>query len=683
MAPLAGRAQSIDTMDVLADLREMLGEVRPNVPRDSLIMQPPKPPMNRVSVDHYWQSGGNGDTLLSQGLNNYLRLNVQRTQSLLGTEVAVGGSLFVGGNAIDKQRSGLNIGFDRHKHLDRLRAINPEEVDRIKAEAMDRYAAASDRFSAAREILQFEELLDLMTSEGYRRLHEKVAAVQDSTIQHTQSATDSLTLGQGMEAKRRIAAAHTLYDSLGAKVQGYSTELRREARQIVDSVAHQYAKYRDDDLIKDRLNTSSAGLVDKLLLLSKSIRLGNTRMGTDRELSIGLPIRGFAYTYAYRNTQVEVEHGKRILSMRLTPREGVVYHDRQRGMRLTRVAVTRGSEETSQYTGQVIIAKEAPGASTANRRTNHVYALSSNTKIRSGLSLILSGAYARSVLVTSGDLPAQSMSEDLNRNTTGSVGLNWRAKNVDVAIEAFRRGSLFRSAANPYLLIDLEGFASTTRLNLWKGRLTANLRTQLGRGTNALTKNNTRIAIQGQLRLRTGRRSSVGALFAPNQYRYSVTGREGFSDVSIYRLDYQYTGERSQFSGLVTNLNQGLSWNDTTTVNKTVNLQLNAAHRFGEVVSVQLASLHVVQPKRPLYPVSWWNTLSILLQSKVRSRLSGTLERLPNIDGVVPGAAIDVELPLGNFGVARFNVFYRAIGTVPPDTPHATLSGFSHLSTQF
>ena len=448
-----------------------------------------------------------------------------------------------------------------------------------------------------------------------------------------------------------------------------SADLQVRADVVIDSAYQLIEKHRDRVFLHKLRATEQLSGLQRLLLATKNFSIGNTRLANNGNTSIGLPIRGINYSYEQNGLTATAVYGSRIVSRRFTPREGIAFHDLYNDLRVGQLDL--GYQiANSQYELSVINSSEQGNrgeeeeSTVALPRSNRVVSFMGQTSFGSTLSLLTSVSHARTSLTRTNPGVADdrsSASSELDLR----AGFQLTGTKVTAALTAFRTGSTFRSFANPYLYTDYQGVETTiSAAKLW-GLLDANFSLAGGFGTTKQSRNDFRLRAQGQFGLQISKRSSVILVVSPNVYRYSVTGKEGLSESSVYNLIYQLTtkafGQPAYFNVGATNLNQGITWADSTTVSSSLIGTATGAIALGEGNSFSFDAQHSFSNSNPQASTQYNYGIKASHGKKVNVGLGinygvYAFERTPSWAG-----NCDVLLLLAKWVTIRLNVYYRPV----------------------
>ncbi|MEL7162263.1 MAG: hypothetical protein AAFN92_16015, partial [Bacteroidota bacterium] len=131
---------------------------------------------------------------------------------------------------------------------------------------------------------------------------------------------------------------------------------------------------------------------------------------------------------------------------------------------------------------------------------------------------------------------------------------------------------------------------------------------------------------------------------------------------SIYQVAYQRHGKVFGHKGLLsfsaTNLNQGWSWADSTTISNTVLLNLSSQLAMSERVSLGLEGMRALS-KLSAGTGEWYYALSATLKSKIWLSAALRYDKYRYDPAAALGGTLDVMIPLGKIVNLRLNIYYR------------------------
>ena len=634
-----------------------------------------------ILVDNYYQSSDS----TTYGVEHQTVASFTRNQTILGIGFDLGGSLFLFDGTPDLDRSGLTFSFDRNDYLDQL----PSEsgFDLVTTE-LDRLSSVDERLLLARYSQFFDEYVAFTQTNNYQALYHEAIQVADSLRGYVADEFDERSK-KLIAIKEQLDRLSAYQDAIIPRLQGMSADLQAHARVVIDSAYQLIEKHRDRVLLHRLRATEQLSGLQRLLLATKNFSLGNTRLANNGNTSIGLPIRGINYSYERNGITATAVYGSRIVSRRFTPREGIAFHDLYKDLRVGQFGLGYQTAN-SQYELSVISSTERgsqrkeEASTVALPRSNRVISFSGQSAFGPTLSLLTSVSHARTLLKgtnsgTSDDQSSTSSDLDLR------AGFELTGHKVTAALTAFRTGSTFRSFANPYLYTDYQGVETTiSAAKLW-GLLDASFSLAGGFGTTEQSKNDFRLRAQGQFGLQISKSSSVILVVSPNVYRYSVTGKEGLSESSVYNLIYQLNtkafGQPAYFNIGATNLNQGITWADSTTVSSSLIGTATGAIALGEGSSLSFDAQHSFSNSDPQAGTQYNYGIKATRGKKVNVGLGinygvYAFERTPSWAG-----NCDVLLPLAKWATVRLNVYYRPV-TGQQDGPTSIPQLFSQQSWQ-
>ncbi|MFT6128715.1 MAG: hypothetical protein ACJATN_000428 [Neolewinella sp.] len=665
-------------------MQQLLQEFNPGLtvsPTDSFKSDVVNPPSTLINLDHYYQV--NGQDAILPGLKHQSSLSISQQAKLFGTGFSLGGSIYFNEDNLDRGRSGFFIQYDRKASLYRIQQNTPSSFLQEQNDRLQKLKELDPRVKGAAQVLLFEEYLSTLNSNAYQEVFLQLNAARDTSLTYVMeewNTADSLLFSR----KSKVEEFNAEYQVLLQQVSGLPASVRHKARHIIDSCQTVLGQSQEAYFRKRLLRAPGTGLLKKLLLLSSGFSVGNTRLGDNDIASAGLPIRGVSYAYAHNGVAFEFQHGKRLLSDRFTPQDGFVYHDQQRGMRFSQIAFSWQPDPKSNYSVVGLEGREAPengqGVNASFPRTNRVLGLSGKTRITNAFSLLTDAFYSTTLLNgrTVGD--ASSVEKNPINQTALNLGGTLRWKSLDLELGLFHRGADFVSFANPYLFSDYRGIQSRVRLNGWAGRLTGDFQFSVGQGTLTETKDNVRIQARGYARMGLTKSTFLSLMAAPNVYRYEISGKEGFSESTIYRADLQHNGKigAKRFSAnfSLTNLDQGWAWSDTTQVTSAVILRGNGRLEITKTSSVTADGQRALSPNPD--NEEWYCSLGFSNESKLRFSATFRYDKYRFETIPAPGGSIELFVPFGHSLNARFNIYFRATSGQVNDTTVPDF--FSHQS---
>ncbi len=510
---------------------------------------------NRLEVIHYLDLQSSEDT--NNLRHSFSRIGFSRQQFLFGVGIELGADLYFSGTQLDGQRSGASVRFSGADYRRQLLQERQPELSELTDELTVRLRASDPA----------QRLLDTLDRyESYReRLLDPTFA--EAAVRVRKQADSLRLLGQDQltrEARELIAVDSLVsrfthrYDTLLARVQNLTPQQLRELRAVGREGAAATRRAAEDSLIH-RITEES--LIQRLLVFTQHLEVGNTQLGNDGVLSIGLPIRGVSLQYGSEAYSTEVQIGQQLRSHRVTPQLGDAFHDRNAGITFMRGLVRRLGPAGAEYELGGIRAQDRRGAGRGFRRTNEVGHLSFVLPIRSGLHLTGGASYAGVRGATA------RVQEDFRRvgDPFGArIGVRFAQRRSLVELSLLRRGSQYQSFANPYLLRGIQGVRFAWKGSAFKGKLSARVQMELGSPLERENARRVRINGHGFVRYQVSPQSSFTALISPNIYRIAVREEDQTVESNILRAGYNFTNQRLQVDVSVTNLQSGFTWADST-----------------------------------------------------------------------------------------------------------------------
>ena len=536
----------------------------------------------------------------------------------------------------------------------------------LMGEELDRVSSINGQVLLARYSQFFDDYVAFTQTQQYKELYRNATQVADSLSGYVSEEFDDRSRTM-IALKEKLDYLRDYQDSVVAELDGITYELRTHSRALVDSVRILVAGLQEEVLLRKLRAEGKITGLQRILLATKDFSIGNTRLADVGNTSIGLPIRGINYTYDRGGVSATLVYGSRILSRRNTPREGIAFHDLNKDLTVGQFGLGYQSQE-SHYQLFVTNSREQGGfarsgtAVAALPRTNRVVTIEGVTGLHKGMSLITSVSHAATRMA--GD-PASIQGEESSRTNDVSMraGVEMSMKKFEVSLSAFRTGSTFRSFANPYLYTDYQGVEGIVSAKGLARTIDASLSLAGGFGTTEESKEDFRLHAQGQLAIRLTTASSLLLLISPNIYRYSVTGKEGFSESSIYNLLYQVStqvfGMPAHLNIGLTNLNQGVSWADSTAVSNDIVGTATGMLMLSEAASLSLDCQHNMtggsQRAAPQYNYAIKGTHGKKL--KIGAGLTYGIYAFEAAPGW--GANVDVQLPISQWAIVRASLYYR------------------------
>jgi hypothetical protein len=615
--------------------------------------------------------------------------------------------------AVDAGRSGLTLTFDRSDYLDRLASrTNYDPVARV----VEELSQTNPRIQGARQVNFLEQYRTLVRSPDYRRMYREAQQVADSLRGFVSSEFDTRSR-MLIERKARLDSLGDHYGVVLERVRALDPELRRRGTAVLDSLRRDLEGRREELLLRhlreegrlrDKANEKVSGL-KRLLLNARRFSIGNTRLPDDGLTSIGLPIRGLHYAYEREGLSVDLSLGSRIQSRRITPREGLAFHDLHRGFRVGRLAVgyttnrsqielavLAGSQQRQRESEVARRGRAGVGLPTPNRTVT----LQGQTGLSERLKLVTTISHASQVTGTGGvpgSVPAllDSAATHTGAGTVPALaveaGLRWNAQPLDVTATAFRMGSAYRTLANPYLYTDYQGLELEVTTRRLARVVQASFSLAGGRGTTIATRNNVRLRMLGSLAAFPTSTTTLQLVVSPNVYRYQVTGQEGLVESSIFQFSLNQLGQLAsrplRFYLGASNLQQGMTWADSTTASATVvltgdiSLSLSESITFAANGQQQLAAGHEKQTTAAGgFRYNYGG--KIVLGRSYRIGLGVRYGRLVGAERGGWGGECDLTLPLTPWAVVRASLFYRPAADTSPAAGTAPLTIPSILSQQ-
>ena len=594
--------------------------------------------------------------------------------------------MFLNDRQVDNSRSGLELSFEQRDYLDQLERELGSDFPDPTGEMMGRMSALDPKLLAARQVAFLDEYLRLKNTPGYASLYKDATYVADSLAGYDPIEFDDRSK-ELVEVKRKLTQLDNYYRRVLPQVQSVDFEERQEAGPLISSVRETIGEEREK-YVKEALRRSDklSGF-QKMLLLTKRFSLGNTHLANDGSTTVGLPIRGINYAYERGLVSAEIQYGKRIASRRFVPRDGIPFHDLVGAAKFGRLAIGVGHRKKSFYEFSLLTGQENSQAgssrlpSTVLPRRNRVVTLAGQTHLGEALTVnsLISHADTRQAgaLPDSASGDAAASVSHLNLRVGGSLSL----PSMEIEVAAFRTGADYLSLANPYLYTDYQGLEASVLANNLGDKLTARFSIAVGFGTEAATSDNIRLRARGQLRYRINPHNALLLIVSPNVYRYEVTGKEGLSESSIYQLSYQKMGDLFDKPGFlslgVTNLNQGLTWTDTTTSSRSILLTGNAQLELSDHF---VLGLDILQSFSDLTDGArdWAYGITATVPAKVRFTTALRYDQYRYEAAPAFGANLEIGFPLGRLATVQVSVFYRPVRQSEDDQP----SGISELFSQ-
>ena len=617
-----------------------------------------------ISIDNFYQYSS--DTL--NDINHQTVASFSRRQEILGVGFVFGGSAFLFDGEVDFERSGITFAFDRTDYLDQLRS--ELDYDPVRQE-LDRLSQLDPQLLLARYSAYFDDYLAFTRTPEYRTLYEEATQVADSLRGYVADEFDARSR-RLIEIKGKLDELGQYRNSITPYVQQASHEVRTRARQIIDSSRQVIQNFEDQLLLRKARALERFSGFERILLATKNFSIGNTRLPVDGETSIGLPIRGINYTYERGGLAATIVYGSRIISRRFTPREGIAFHDLHKDMKLGQFTLNYAGAR-SQYSLAVLSGEEQQGlgqgqlgqtsAPTVPLK-NRVITFRGETAVAKHATLVTSVSHATTA---TGTLRTPS-TDDKEFSETNKMSLRagfaLDSKHLTTSLTAFRTGAAFRTFANPYLYTDYQGIEMTLAGTALGGVVNANLSFAGGFGTTAATKENFRIRAQGQLDIRLSKANSLLLIAAPNMYRYTVTGEEGFTSSSVYNLLYRLQtkafGQPAYLHLGGTNLNQGVTWADTTTVINNLVGTVAGVLAFTPKTSLSLDGQYQFNRSAESATGPQYNAgIKMTYGAKAQVGLGINYGIFTTEVSPAFGATLDVFLPLTKWASLRFDIFYR------------------------
>lgn len=653
----------------------------------------PQASANSIQLSNYYQSTQQDATSTISDFGNVpmqSTVEIRRSQAIAGVNFIVGFQGFLSNGSLDKSRSGLIFDFDHNSYLKQAAAECADWTDQLQYIDEQRQIISSARLQAAKAEVLFNDYLSTLNNLDYLKYSEDILRQSDS-IRQLNVVRYTNEQDKILKQADLLRQVDIYYRKLLDRVKEHPDQFHGDAREVIDSFRRASAYALDLNAGEQILKHPDVTGVRKILLRTKTLALGNTRLPNDDFVSAGLPIKGVNYVYDATRFGFSIQHGKRITSSHFTPQDGVPYHDLDDDFRLSQLALRFGNVEGSHYKIASLIARES-GIKTgrgqpAFPRKNQVFTFSGVTTLNGRFLLTTSASQAFTQLGAYGAIsPAIDDGGEGSFNQLAvRAGLKYTGKEVDLDIVAFRTGANFRSFANPYLYSDYEGVECNLSAGLFNNRLYGKFSLALGGGTTSVTKDNVRWRAQGFLRYQINKRGMLSVLVSPNVYRYQVTGRESFTESSIYQLNYQQSfrvnSKELVASFGVTNLDQGWSWADSTQVEKAIILrgtnQLGLTKKISLAVDGGYRVSGADTEREGGNGKEWYVAFAPSIRGKIH--FSASIRRDKYRFEPIPawGGQFNWQMPIGKIGTLSINMFYR-----PARQQSATQSTVRQLQSQ-
>lgn len=611
-----------------------------------------------VSIDNYYQSPDTLSTISHQTV-----VSVTRRQALFGVNFNIGGNLFLYDGNPDFDRSGITFSFDRRNYLEELKDefdIDPER------EELARLFSVNEDLLLARYSTFFDDYVSFTQTPQYKQLYVEATRVADSLRGYVADEFDDSSLAY-IAVKQKLDQLSEYHRSIVSRLQSIPYGLRSRSQSMLDSARLMIDHHRESLLQRKLRATGKLDGLQRLLLATKQFSIGNTRLADNNLTSIGLPIRGINYTYEKNGLSATVVLGKRIVSNRFVPREGIAYHDLYKGFRVGQLSFGY-SFGNSTYDLSVTASSEQSNAA-ANGvksiplpRSNRVVTFDGESAIGEHGAMLTSFSHSATRVKGTNAGPADGQPTQTG-DLAMRMGFELSSDRFAAALTAFRTGATYRSFANPYLYTDYQGVEGSLSSSGLGGFLDASFSLAGGYGTTDGTEDDFRLRAQGQVNLHFSKSSSLLLIVSPNVYRYTVTGQEGLSESSVYNAMYQLNttvfGKPVFLNVGGTNLNQGIRWADSTTVSNSFVGTASGVLAFSEGSSLSFDVQHNLGVSDSNGSNQYNYGLKATHGKKVNVGLGlnygiYAFEATPSW-----GGNCDIQLALSKWALVRLNVYYR------------------------
>lgn len=562
-------------------------------------------PRNEIRLDNYYQSDDQFDQL--PAVKNQSVASLMHKHNLFGVGMVFGATLYADDGKADIGRSGITLTFDRNQYLEDLqRKSQIDPFDNL----LDGLTIGDPSLLLARQEIFLRKYLRFTKEEIFREVHVEARRVADSLEGYYVPALDEKDR-RYIELDRRIRRLRIGYQQVFANIETAAPSLLTEGKSQLDSITGLLSSSASEDYLLAQLHNHIADnpaytTLQKLAIFARRFSVGNTNLPDVGHNGVALPIRGIDFAYERNGFGVEAQIGVRVMSNRFTPRDGFVYHDTQRGMRFARIglnysdradrihlafSLTDGAERNANRRN----AAEVPMAQATSPeplRRNQVLRLHNVNQLTEALHIDAEFSYAQ---VSPRGSPISFKSDNSGLNTTADTefraGVGFQpGENISFSMSGFYTGVNFQNFANPYQYTDFQGVEVEVQCKGLAQIFDASFSLAGGAGTTEISKSDYRWRAQGQISAQVSSSSSMILIVSPNVYRYSVTGREGLSESSIYQFLYNYVGRKSGTNVQlgITNFEQGLTWADSSSATKSLVLTGNALVPLSPKVSINL-----------------------------------------------------------------------------------------------
>ncbi|MBB4077977.1 hypothetical protein GGR28_000578 [Lewinella aquimaris] len=520
--------------------------------------------------------------------------SINRRQTIFGVEFTLGGTVSLEDGSPDLDRSGVTFAFDRR---DLIEQIKPDfAAAQNGADFLKRSTNLDPSVLSAYKYECLRSYLDFVNSESYRSIYVEATHVADSLKGYVEDEFDPASL-ELVRKKRLLDSLSRFYDGIWEEVSSLPAAQRMHGKHLLDSLRRFIPN--EDPVEATRRKLSERGELTgwrRFLLATKDFSVGNTRLPYDGSTSIGLPIRGLSYAYDKGGITADIQIGKRVASRRFVPRDGIAYHDFLRDFMVGRIAVGYHFNNLGNYKLSILSARETrrQDPKDSSRRLsipkkNRVLTFYGSTPFGEKFGLVSEISHSQSRDGNTSLLPDVVEGEDLAAEISASAGLSYETEFIRAEISGFRTGFAYQSLANPYLYNDYQGLEANLKITSPRGSLDGSFSLAGGYGTTPATLNQFRLRAQGQIRLSVAQNGHLLAMASPNLYRYEVTGQEGLTESSIFQLIYNQIGYINNhpwdIQAGITNLNQGITWADSTSASTNLVGTLSGTLAVSEALS--------------------------------------------------------------------------------------------------
>ncbi|MEO1517233.1 MAG: hypothetical protein AAFV95_19565 [Bacteroidota bacterium] len=409
------------------------------------------------------------DSTTSNDLVFFQHLMMDAGVQVKGMPIHLNGRLVFNHSQWQKKMSSFSIAFDHQAFLHRFgQDLYPEwsvgaDLPSLDALQMtERESARQATQKADRQIIQqeirFLVYQKIITHHKFIKMLESKDSLQSTSMNQQVDVPKN----QNQQAQKLL---NKYRDSWENRKTYYGDSLRQVKHRIDQHHNRLNAIQNQNVLRKKILQTQQLKLIEKLLLVSKKIKLGRSVIQDSWYTAENLPINGFQYGFDTGKWEGEFAIGRQVFNNHFSPAWGSNLFNQINGGQVLFAKATYKLTEQTELSYSVLRLKETGRFSTPYviaPQNNLVFSIGARSKLSDILGIRSEWSFSRSVW----GQPDVSIDNQIGRrNIAGEATVTgqWSKNKLETELGYFYVGPDFISAGNPFMQNNQQGMIAKAR----------------------------------------------------------------------------------------------------------------------------------------------------------------------------------------------------------------------------